>query len=191
MPYPEKLKKSLQKLAADEALIQRIYAGYDDLKDNSPKPVKTVFLRRAMAILDQNLSFEKRCEIIEPCACCLHGTREQSVKGFIQSIAGQRLPLAEKVRALRAARPFDNHTVLNEDGTISDGVYYQDGTGYRCACPGINHDPSDESISATYCLCYAGHFRHHLQNALQLKLRTQKIASSALASLGKKPRLQL
>jgi hypothetical protein len=44
-----------------------------------------------------------------------------------------------------------------------------------------------EPVSITYCYCCAGHFRHHYQNALGIKLKTKKVISSVLNSLGKKP----
>jgi len=187
MPYPGSLKKSLEKYNVDEKIIMKIYEGYEDIKDNSPKKIKVTFMRRAMNILDENFDYEKRYEIIDNCACCLGGTTEKNVKKFIKSIQGQSLSFAEKIQALREQRPFYNLTHLNEDGTITDGIHYLVDGRYKCACDCISKEKLTEPISSTYCLCCAGHFRHHIQKALGVKLKTKKVQSSAIESLEKEP----
>jgi hypothetical protein len=188
MPYPEKLKKSLEKYNIDREIIREIYEGYEDIRDKSSKKVKIPFMRRAMRILDEKVEYDKRYNIIDNCACCLGGARAKAVKKFYKSIEGQNLTLLEKVNALREEHPFQNYsTRLNDDGTISDGIYYLVDGKYKCACPCLNKEKLDEPISSTYCLCCAGHFRHHIQNALGIKLRTKEIVSSAIASLEKEP----
>lgn len=187
MPSPQKLLKSLEEYGVDSDVISRIRDGYDGIRDNSTKKVRTAFMRHAMRILDEALEPEKRYEVIDSCACCLGGKRAEAVKQFVKSMAGQDLTLAEKVEALRKARPFYNNTRLNDDGTITDGVYYQVDGRYRCPCPGLDFGGMSEPISRTYCLCCGGHFRHHIQKALGIKLKTKQVASSALESLGKEP----
>lgn len=188
MPYPGSLKKSLEKHQIDNAIINEIYKGFEDIGDKSSKKVKIPFMRHAMKILDENLDYDERYKIIDSCACCLGGSREKKVKEFIKSIEGQNLTLAEKILALREAHPFENYsTCLNADGTISDGIYYQVEGKYKCACPCLNKENLDEPISSTYCLCCAGHFRHHLQNALGINLKTKEVASSPIENLEKEP----
>jgi hypothetical protein len=187
MPYPQSLKKSLEKYNVDEKIIEKIYEGYEDIRDNSSKKLKIPFMRRAMNILDENLDYNKRYEIIDDCACCLGGATEKNVKKFIKSISGLELSLAEKVQALREDHPFNNSTHINEDGTITDGIYYQVDGLYKCACGCLNKEKLTEPISSTYCICCAGHFRHHLQNALGIKLKTKEVVSSAIESLEKEP----
>ena len=187
MPYPQSLKKSLEEHNIEEKIIMEIYKGYEDIKDNSSKKIKVPFMRRAMNILDENFDYDRRYEIIDNCACCLGGTTEKNVKKFVKSINSQNLLLSEKVEALRKEHPFQNSTVLNEDGTITDGIYYKVDGNYKCACGCVSKEKLAEPISSTYCLCCAGHFRHHMQNALGIKLKTKKVASSALESLEKEP----
>lgn len=188
MPYPNNLKKSLEKHSIDDAIINEIYQGYEDIEDKASKKIKIPFMRRAMDILDKRLDYDKRYEVIDNCACCLGGVRDKNVKKFAKSIEGQDWTFAEKVQALREAHPFQNYsTCLNDDGTISDGIYYEVDGKYKCACPCLNKEKLDEPISATYCLCCAGHFRHHIQNALGIKLKTKEVVSSAIESLEKEP----
>lgn len=187
MPYPKNLKKSLIEHNVDISIIQRIYEGFENIEDKSSKKIKISFMRRTMKILDECLDFEKRCEIMEKCACCLGGYRQKNIKKFFTSIEGQNMTLEKKIRTLRESRLFSDSTRLNKDGTITDGVYYQVDNEYKCACTCLSEVKLEEPISATYCLCCAGHFRHHLQNALGVKLRTKKIASSSIESLGKEP----
>lgn len=187
MPSPSKLRSSLERNGVDAAVMEQVYQGFEAIEDKSPKKVKAVFMRHAMKVLDDNLPYERRYEILDGCACCLGGSREQKVKRFLRDIADESHTLAEKVERLRQARPFYNSTRLNADGTITDGVYYQVDGEYHCACTMFTKEKIDEPISSTYCLCCAGHFRHHLQKALGLKLRTVRVASSPLESLGKEP----
>lgn len=188
MPYPGKLRLSLEKYKVDEKLIEKIYEGYEDIKDGSPKNVKVPFMRRAMKIMDEYLNADTCYQIIDSCACCIGGSRDKKVKEFLKSLEGKDLPLGEKVKALRESHPFDNFmTTLQEDGTIRDGIYYQVDGEYKCACPCLNKEKLAEPISATYCLCCAGHFRHYLQKSLGLNLRTKQVESSPLESMGKKP----
>ncbi|MFW2489164.1 hypothetical protein ACN077_11355 [Clostridium chromiireducens] len=187
MPYPGKLKESLEKNNVDEKIIMKIYEGYEDIGDKSSKRVKVMFMRRAMSIIDEHFDYEKRYKIIDVCACCLGGSREKNVKKFVKSLQGQKLSLSQKVQELREVRPFYNSTTLNEDGTITDGIYYNIDDKYKCACTCLSKENITEPISSTYCLCCAGHYRHHLQNALGIKLKTKKVVSSAIESLEKEP----
>lgn len=188
MPYPENLKKSLKEHLVNEKVINEIYEGYEDIRDKSPKEEKIEFMRHAMNIIDKRLSYGKRYEIIDSCACCLGGAREKNVKKFAKSIEGKNLTLAEKVQALKEAHPFENYlTCLKEDGTIRDGIWYEVDGKYKCACTCLNKEKLQEPISSTYCLCCAGHFRHHIQKALGIKLKTKEVVSSAIESMERKP----
>lgn len=188
MPYPGKLRTSLEKYNVDGKLIEKIYEDYEDIKDNSPKKIKIPFMRHAMKVMDENLDADLCYQIIDDCACCIGGTRDKKVKEFLKSIEGKNLTLAEKIKSLREAHPFENYmTTLQEDGTIRDGIYYKVDEEFKCACPCLNKEKLDEPISSTYCLCCAGHFRHYLQKSLGLNIKTKQIESSPLESMGKKP----
>jgi len=75
--------------------------------------------------------------------------------------------------------------VLNLDGTITAHIG-NDG-GFECPCPVFSGSGFDEPVSITYCYCCAGHFRFHYQIALDVKLETITVESSALASKRTEP----
>jgi len=77
--------------------------------------------------------------------------------------------------------------VLNDDGTIRAELHYRVDNEYKCACPNFNKLKNRPEVSSTYCLCCAGHFRYHYQNAFGIKLRTKEIRSSPLNSHGENP----
>ena len=73
----------------------------------------------------------------------------------------------------------------NEDRTITvKAVCYSDGEKYLCACPNFNGLPYDYCVSKNYCFCCAGHFKHHYEIMLGVKLKTLEIISSPLESNG-------
>ena len=188
MPYPEKLKKSLRDHLVDEKIINEIYQGYEDIGDKSPKKEKIKFMRHAMNIIDARLTYEQRYEVIDSCACCLGGVREKNVKNFAKSMEEKDFTFEEKIQALKEAHPFENYlTSLDEEGNIRDGIWYEVDGKYKCACTCLSKETLDKPISSTYCLCCAGHFRHHIQNALGIKLKTKEVVSSAIESMEKEP----
>ncbi|MGN0618397.1 MAG: hypothetical protein ACI4J7_05185, partial [Ruminiclostridium sp.] len=111
--------------------------------------------------------------------------REKASKAFARENAG--LPLEEKLEKIKAV-PFMGEPLLNTDGTITvRTVSYYDGEKYLCACPNFNGVKRDYSVSRNYCFCCAGHFKHHYEIMLGLKLNTAEIISSPLDSGGEKP----
>lgn len=184
MPYPEKFKKSLQRHNVDESIITDFFEGYEELNDKSPQKEKLAFFRRAMKQMDETFDDDTCYEIIDWCACCKGGMRDKAIKKMAKECKGKSLE--EKIEALKQVKNMGD-PILKDDGTITTGIYYQGGNGYKCACSCLNKEDINESISSTYCLCCAGHFRYHYQNALGVKLKTKKVVSSPLESLGKEP----
>ena len=128
--------------------------------------------------------FNERYEIMDWGACCKGGVRDKAVKKLAKELNGKNLE--KKLKALWDV-PNMGQPSLKDDGTITTGIFYKGADGYKCACPCFHNEKFQEPISATYCLCCAGHFRYHYQNALGVKLKTMKVLSSPLESLGKKP----
>ncbi|MGN1406439.1 MAG: hypothetical protein ACI4WM_09195 [Erysipelotrichaceae bacterium] len=58
---------------------------------------------------------------------------------------------------------------------------------YSCACTNFNNSGIKETVRKDYCYCCAGHFRHHYEIMLGVKLKTLGIVSSPLDSEGKYP----
>ena len=184
MPYPSKLRKSLVEHNIDESIINQIFRGYEDLQDKSPKKEKITFFTEAMNKIDELMDYDTKYQIIDWCACCKSGKRAKDVKKLTKEFEGESLK--KKLKALWEV-PNMGQPVVNENGYIKTGIYYKDDNKYKCACTCFHNEKITEPISSTYCLCCAGHFRHHYQNALGVKLKTVEVVSSPISSLGKDP----
>lgn len=184
MPCPEKFCESLKKFKVNASLISEISKGYETLVSSSPKKLKAEYFARAMKLLDENLDFQTRYEILDYNACCKGGSRDKVIKALAKEI--KDLPLNEKIKKLWQI-PNMGKPVLNDDKTIKTGIYYCVNSEYLCPCPNFNNLKNRPEVSTTYCLCCAGHFRYHYQNALGVKLKTKEIISSPLSSAGKNP----
>lgn len=78
--------------------------------------------------------------------------------------------------------------VLNDDGTITvHAVSFWENGQYVCACPNFHGAGLNQPVSKTYCFCCGGHFKHHYQIMLGVKLNVREILSSPLDSDGKHP----
>lgn len=184
MPCPEKFRESLERFNVNPALILEINKGYETLASSSPKKLKAEYFARAMNLLDENLDYQARYELLDYNACCKGGSRDKAIKALAKEI--KDLPLTEKVKKLWNV-PNMGKPILNDDQTIKTGIYYHVNGEYLCPCPNFNNLKNRPEVSATYCLCCAAHFRYHYQNALGVKLKTKEIISSPLNSAGKSP----
>lgn len=110
MPCPEKFRESLEKFNVDQALIDEINEGYEDLASSSPKKIKAEYFSRAMNLLDEHLDFQKKYEILDYNACCKGGSRDKAVKALAKEI--KNLPLEEKVNRIREVRNIDRKSVV-------------------------------------------------------------------------------
>lgn len=185
MPSPEKFKKSLEKFGIDENVISQINEGYEDTVDKTLKKTKAAYFKRATDILTKQVDMQKLQELFEWNACCKGGAREKESKSFAKENA--HLSIDEKLEIIKGV-PNMGEPFRNEDGTITvKAVSYSDGTKYLCACPNFNGLQYDYSVSKNYCFCCAGHFKHHYEIMLGVKLKTLEIVSSPLDSNGKNP----
>jgi len=184
MPCPEKFTESLARFAIDPVISERILDGFHDLVSSSPKARKAAFFSRATAIVDDCLEWEKKCELMEYNACCKGGQRATAIKKFAKDHSST--DLAGKIIAL-ADVPNMGCPRLHADGTITAHLMYMVDGAYRCPCPNFHLLKMAVPVSPTYCLCCAGHFKHHYQNALGVRLKTKEIVSSPLSSMGRQP----
>lgn len=184
MPCPEKFRESLERFNVSTTLISEINEGYETLVSSSPKKLKAEYFARAMNLLDENLDFKAKYEILDYNACCKGGSRDKAIKALAKEI--KDLPLDEKIKKLREVPNMEN-PVLDDDKIIKTGIYYCINGEYLCPCPNFNNMKNKPEVSTTYCLCCAGHFRYHYQNALGIMLKTKEIISSPLSSAGKNP----
>lgn len=184
MPDANKIEKSLRKHNISEALIETIMAGKENLTAKSNKKEKAIHLINVINRIDSYLDEKERSEIMDWCACCKGGQRDKDCKQYAMKSVGQ--PLEQKIRGLSSVK-YMGRPRLNDDGTISTWIYWKENEKFKCACTNFKGLELNKAVSTTYCLCCAGHFRYHYQNALGVKLRTIEVVSSVLSSKGEKP----
>ncbi len=185
MPSPEKFKKSLEKFGIGEKVISQINEGYEDTVDKTPKKTRAAYFKRAVDIMMEQVDSQKLQDIFEWNACCKGGAREKASKVFAKE--NEHLSIDEKLEKIKGV-PNMGEPLRNEDGTITvKAVSYSDGEKYLCACSNFSGLKYDYGVSKNYCFCCAGHFKHHYEIMLGVKLKTLEIESSPLESNGKYP----
>lgn len=185
MPSPEKFKRTLQHSAIAPTTIEKINSGYENLLDRSPKKERAAYFQRAMEILKQETSPEQYQHLLEENACCLGGQREKASKAFAKN--HQQLSIDEKLDLIKEV-PYMGIPTRNPDGSITVAAvsYIRDGH-YACSCSNFNGVKLTDPVSKIYCYCCAGHFKHHYEIMLGVKLKTRCIISSPLDSQGEQP----
>lgn len=185
MPSPEKFKKSLVKFGISEEIISQINEGYEDIVDKAPQKIRAAYFKRAVDIMEEQVEAQNLQDVFEWNACCKGGAREKNSKAFAKENA--HLSIDERLEKIKDI-PNMGQPFRNEDGTITvNAVSYSNGEKYLCACPNFNGHNYDDSVSKNYCFCCAGHFKHHYEIMLGVKLKTFEIVSSPLDSKGKYP----
>lgn len=185
MPCPEKFMELLKESDIDEEVVAQVIEGFEDLVSSSPKKRKAVFFKRATEILMQKADTETVHGLYECNACCKGGAREKASKAFATKYANadyiERLTHVEEV-------PYMGRAGLESGNIICVyAVEYMVEGRYACACSNFNKCGYSESVLKDYCYCCAGHFLHHYQIMLGVKLKTLEIVSSPLDSKGANP----
>jgi hypothetical protein len=178
----QRFRIALQESQIDISEKARILEGYEKLTDRAGKERRAAFFVDAIARMDDLLDFEIRRDIRDACACSKGGWRLKAVRNLARDYAGRSLE--DRLVAPRGITHMGK-PVLNADGTITAGI--GDEGGFACRCPVFQGQNLQEPVSLTYCYCCAGHFRYHYRIALDRKLVTRAVLSSALASLGAEP----
>lgn len=183
-----KMNSTMGKLQVGQALINRVNGGFT--KENCKnRKTHASFLRHACDMLDEamasgELSFAQYRDLMDANACCKTGQRDKETKALGREMAGKAL--SEKLRALHDVSNMMAPR-LDADGTILVEMHCTDGRGFYCSCGSIRIPQNEKRLSKHYCMCCAGHFRYHYQNALQEKLELVEIISSPLDTMGEKP----
>ncbi len=185
MPCPEKFKESLELFGVPDNTISQINEGYEGITSKTPKKTRAAYFKRAVDIMNEQVDLPKLQQIFEYNACCKGGAREKASKTFAKESA--QLQICERLAKIKDV-PYMGEPFLNSDGTITvNAVSYRSGEKYLCACPNFNGLKTDYNVSKNYCFCCAGHFKHHYEIMLGVKLKTLEIISSPLDSDGKNP----
>lgn len=185
--------KQVKSIMQKNKIAPEIIAQMDfeaDVKGNNPLPIIAVIDK-----MDELLTKEQSLAVMEEQGCCKGGDRDKACKEF--GIAHKDKTLAEKIETMKEERLKNQGLfyvfppTLNDDGTLTIQYGgYQNGvhTGKNtCSCGAIKKLKQPFSVSPTYCGCCAGHFMHHYQNALGVKLRLKEIISSPLNTNGEEP----
>ena len=155
---------------------------YENVSDRSPKPIKAEFFKTAIERMEKLLDLKTCQSIRDSCACSKGGWRLKAMKKISKDYQGKSLE--DMIEAINQVAHMGN-PILNPDDTISAQIGEEG--GFECPCPVFNGSGFDLPVSITYCYCCAGHFRHHYQIALDVKLRTKFVESSALESQRTQP----
>jgi hypothetical protein len=135
-----------------------------------------------LAACEQLLEHDTLSRTMANRSCCKSGFRLGNARRLAREHGHEplerKLVLLGKLKYMGAPR-------LDAEGDIeTTGV----GPGAPCPCWRLKGKvPAQGPMPLSYCLCCAGHFQHHYQKALGLKLRVKKVVSSLLNSGSKLP----
>ncbi|MGN0634167.1 MAG: hypothetical protein ACI4JW_09905 [Oscillospiraceae bacterium] len=185
MPSPEKFIESLKQFNIQDDIVQRINEGYEGIVSRSPKKKKVAYFKRATDILISETDADMVHRLYESNACCKGGSREKASKEFARKYAD--IDYTERLKHIVEV-PYMGVPVLESGNVICvHAVRYVVSGKYACACPTFNKSGYGEKVLKDYCYCCAGHFLHHYQIMLGVRLKTLEIVSSPLDSGGEKP----
>ena len=187
MPSPEKFRQTLREFGVGEKVTEKIYSGFEEIKDKSAKPERAAFFGQAVGVMKENLTKEQVKEILQAGACCKGGSRERNSKQFAKD--NKELGLKARLKLI-SERPewYMGKAELDEQGfLIVYGIAYQQKGKFACACPNVNQKKEACVIPREYCYCCGGHFKHHYEIMLGVKLNLVEIVSSPHDTKGEKP----
>ena len=185
MPCPEKFRESLEQFNIPQDIVEKINNGFEDLLSSSPKKKKAEFFKRATDILIENCDADIVHAMYESNACCKGGAREKASKAFAKKYSD--LAYYERIQHIDEV-PYMGKAVFEDNGVICvHAVHYVVGNQFSCACSNFNKSKYEQDVRKDYCYCCAGHFLHHYQIMLGVKLKTLEIVSSPLDSKGGMP----
>jgi hypothetical protein len=174
------IKKTMVKKGIPDELINQF-----DFSVKKETPEDVIMLINQM---DKLLS-EKQClSIMEEQGCCTTGKPAKAHSDFGKKYAGKTID--ERIKLFdELDTPHKPPCKLNDDGTLSVSWDFEQDGNHICVCGivgFIKKLPEPVDIPKTFCGCCAGHSRKLLQRSLGVKLRLEKIVSSAASSKGKK-----
>lgn len=177
-----RFKEALKQQEIPESIQRQIFHDHEKVSDRSKKEKRAAFFKDAINRMDELLDPETNQAIRDACACSKGGWRLKAMQKVAKEYSERSLE--EKLGAIGAVKYMGNPR-LNPDGTITASI--GETGGFDCPCPVFNGVELTEPVSITYCYCCAGHFRYHYQIALDTKLETVTVESSALESQRKNP----
>ncbi len=174
----DNLHKALETEGIDEKCIAAIMEGGEKIRQRDKAQVKADWLKGAMMRLAEHVPASKIQPIRESCACCTGGKRDKESKAILKN----NPDLKSRVEAANKNHFVFGHSVKQLANSSFEVCFFTEQQAYRCPC--LRNVKGAFPIS--YCMCCGGHVKHHLQNALGLKLKV-KVKQSVLSSGGSKP----
>ena len=173
------IMKTMEKINIPQGIMTEI--GFND---EVLPPYFTVIMK-----MNELLTAEQRCAVMEQEGCNKNkgGRYDTKSREFAHKHAGKSL--AEKINELTKK---GENLLLNDDGTLTAracNVDDKEGIFKVCHCLKEKYaeesklflnESSDKALmfSETFCGCCAGHWKHHLQIKLDVKLRLKSIGTS-------------
>lgn len=185
MPCPENFQQALTAFGVPAETAARIGEGYENLVSSSPKQLKAAYFRRAVELLLESPGPGMLRPLLESCACCKGGAREKASKAFAKAYSGKTL--AEKLALIPSVPNMGRPELCSDGSLVVHAVSWQENGLHQCACPNFSRLKRDYAVPREYCYCCAGHFKHHYQIMLGVKLETTEIVSSPLDTGGAQP----
>ena len=187
MPAPEKFGETLVRFGVSEEVKERIYIGFEEIKDKSAKPQRAAFFGQAVSVMNESLTNEQVKDILEANACCKGGSRERNSKQFAKE--SKELGIPERLERIGEHPEWHmGRAEIDAEGyLIVHGVSYQLKGKFECACPNANQKKDGVEIPREYCYCCGGHFKHHYEIMLGTKLELLEVVSSPHDTKGEMP----
>lgn len=187
MPSPEKFEQTLRKFGVSKEITEKIYSGFEEIKDKSAKPERAAFFNQAVTVMNKSLTKEQVRDILEANACCKGGSRERNSKQFAKE--NKELGIPERLERIGEHPEWHmGRAEIDAEGyLIVYGVSYWLKGKFECACPNANQKKSDVEIPREYCYCCGGHFKYHYEIMLGVKLKLLEVVSSPHDTKGEKP----
>ena len=177
MPSLQSINQSLIDTNISEEIRNKIMCV--DPNSHTPEDIIKVIEK-----MDLCLEKDQCLSIMEKEGCCKSGKRDKDCKKYAKE--NKNKTFTQRLDGISSIQWMGNPH-LNNDGTITTGVYWNENGVFRCACSTIKKLKGKKSISSTYCGCCAGHFMYHYENLLGVKLKLKEIVSSPLNTNGEKP----
>jgi len=164
-----KLAEQLEVAKIDQEITDQILEGGEQIgKTTRPEKIADWF-RGAMLKMDNLIDEKNRYAIREGCACLLAGQKEKSCL----RVAQEHKSLEDRVKALNDLHYICGEVWIDENGDINTRGDTTGKYGNKCVCL----IEAKEPVSITYCYCCGGHFKHHLQTALGVRLACMAITT--------------
>jgi hypothetical protein len=160
--------------------FEYIMRGAEQVKAENRKQ-RQEWLAGAMERMDERLTPSMVKEMREGSACCIGGERHELARQIhdAHSSPAERFEAFSKARLIVGDRAYKT-----ADGAYRVCFAENFPEGGCCYC--LRHVPKEKPMPMSWCICCAGHIKHHFETTLGVKAECECL-SSQLTSCGKEP----